>query len=312
MGKILEIILGILFVALISSPATAENAKPCQLIKLTSLDMATSPDGTFSIPAVFNETPVRLTVDTGSDASSIVNEVALEMNAKRVYMRGGVFMNNIGVNTGTYIDSFRIGMIHSEDRWGLLIVPNSLVSTTVSGLLGPDIMRDFDVEFDFLHNKFNLFKRDECPGDPVYWTHDAYAAVSFAQGAGSQIVVPASLDGQSVRVFIDTGSSISTMSLAAARKLFGLAENDPRVKFTRYERINGGAWAPQYTFPFASLSLEGVAISNPQIQLLPQNSFDLGRPGNAEVVLGMTVLRQLHMYVDYGDQTIYFTGAETQ
>ena len=76
------------------------------------------------------------------------------------------------------------------------------------------------------------------------------------------------------------------------------------------ERLNGGARTPFYTFPFKSLSFEGIAVLNPQITMIPKKAFLQSRNHDATIVLGMSVLRQLHLYVDYPGQTLYLTGAE--
>jgi hypothetical protein len=59
------------------------------------------------------------------------------------------------------------------------------------------------------------------------------------------------------------------------------------------------------------LSFNGIAVSNPQIELMPQSNFNLGREHD-NIGLGMSVLRQLHMYVAYDEGVVYLTGAEAQ
>ncbi|HEX3808186.1 MAG TPA: aspartyl protease family protein, partial [Rhizomicrobium sp.] len=157
----------------------------------------------------------------------------------------------------------------------------------------------------------NLFKRTDCKS-AVYWTHDAYASLPFAMNSDADIVLDATLDGKPVRVFLDTGSATSSMSLEAARRLFGWTDNDQRVKFVASEKINGGAWASLYRFPFSTLDFNGIVVSNPQIELIPQDSFNLGRGSDADIVLGMTSLRQLRLYVSYGNRTVYLTSAEAK
>jgi predicted aspartyl protease len=299
---------------LMCNHGAAEDAKapaPCSLVKLSSLDMLTRPSGEFAVQVAIDEQPFRLIVDTGSYFSSITNEVGFDIDARRVNVNGGSFLNNVKIDTGTTANSLSVGQISSEGGWSFLIVPNNMLPDSVAGLLGADFMRNYDVEFDFFRSKFNLFKRTDCKTG-VYWTRDSYATLSFAMNSGAEIVVNATLDGKPVRVFLDTGSSTSSMSLEAARALFGWSDNDSRVKFVANEKINGGARASLYEFPFSTLDLNGLVVSNPQIELIPRDNFSLGHGSDADVVLGMTVLRQLHLYVSYGNRTIYLTTAEAK
>jgi hypothetical protein len=100
------------------------------------------------------------------------------------------------------------------------------------------------------------------------------------------------------------------MSLDDAQDTFAIRDNDSRLKGARQENINGGAATTISTFPFSTLSFQGVTISNPQIDLIPKKNF--GGERHVDVVLGANVLRQLRMYIDYPQNKIYLTGAEAK
>lgn len=302
--------------SLVSIPSVAADestSKQCQLGRYASLDMLTQPDGQFVVPVTINDRPMQMLVDTGGYSSSISVEVAEQLGVKRNWTPyGGAFLNNVTLDEYAYLDSLQVGPLRSSDRWQVLIIPADINSQSVAGLLGPDFMANYDVEFDFFRGKFNLFRHNTCPGHAVYWTHDAYAAVPMTLDRGFHITVQALLDGKPVTIIIDTGTTNSVMSLDTARELFGWSDNDLRLKSLGSQSINGGAETPQYSFPFASLNFEGIAISNPQIILIPREHYNLGRHHDASIVLGMSVLRQLHMYVAYQEGMLYLTSAEAQ
>ena len=60
-----------------------------------------------------------------------------------------------------------------------------------------------------------------------------------------------------------------------------------------------------YRYPFKSLTFGGVAIDNPDIVLVPdaQSRF----PGGHRFVLGMNILRRLHLYIAYREKKLYVT-----
>jgi predicted aspartyl protease len=285
--------------------------RPCSLAEFTSLDMRTLPDGEFSVPVSIGGTEFPMVFDTGSLNTSITGETADRLNLERSWAYwGGHFINNVSVDQSVTVSELRIGPLRSDGGWKVLIIPDGMVPATEAGLLGPDFVYDDDVELDFFRGKFNIFKHNNCDGHVVYWTHDAYAALPISADEKRHIGVQAWLDGKAVKVVFDTGSAISTMGLEDARQLLGLADNDPRIKQTGSEGINGGDLAMLYSFPFGTLSFDGIAVTNPQITLIPKKNYMQGRNHDATIVLGMSVIRQLHLYIDYQGQMLYLTAAE--
>lgn len=81
----------------------------------------------------------------------------------------------------------------------------------------------------------------------------------------------------------------------------------------------------QYRRAFASLKVGDVTVTNPLIEILPdaaEASFWRNHTGKidrdpifglrfqaAPIILGMDILRKLHLYVAYGEKTLYVTPA---
>lgn len=310
----------VLLCALVAGTARADDAakagdatppQPCRMIEDTSVDMLTQPDGAFAISAILNGRNYELLVDTGSVNSSVNDETAFELGlSKKWTPNGGAFMNDIRIDQYSTLDSLQVGLLKAE-KWTVIIIPNNLLGPTYAGLLGPDFLANWDVEFDFYRGKLDLFEHNVCQKFAVYWSKDPFAALPIDLDQSQyHIDVHAMLDGKPVSVTFDTGSDNSIMSLDAAADLFGWATSDPRLKLVGSQNINGGKSAPLYSFPFATLDFQGIVIKNPRITLIPmKNFFDLPH-GDASIVLGMSVLRQLHMYVDYQGRTLYLTAAE--
>ncbi|HTW34591.1 MAG TPA: pepsin/retropepsin-like aspartic protease family protein [Rhizomicrobium sp.] len=295
-----------------AADAPPPPVRTCALPELASIDMRTRSDGQFSVPVEMNGHPFFLLVDTGSVHSSMTYETASELGVKLSWTPyGGAFLNNIAIDEYTTLTQFKLGPLRSDEKLQVLVIPNDIVPASTAGLLGPDIMASMDVEFDFYRGKFNLFEHNACDGHVVYWTHDPYAALPIKLDRHSfHVDVEAVLDGKPLMVTFDTGSGTSTMSLEAARELFGWDEKDPRVKYVGKQSLNGGEESAFYTFPFGTLSFDGVTVSNPQITLIPNDHFFRERNHDAVIILGMSVIRQLHMYVDYQGSMLYLTGAE--
>ncbi|HUJ47419.1 MAG TPA: aspartyl protease family protein [Rhizomicrobium sp.] len=309
--KWLQLILAGLVISGAVAARADEHAQPsCALQSMASLDTQTLPNGEIAVPATLNDTPALLAVDTGSIYSSISEEAAVEQGAHVQFSPYiGSFMNGVSTNAFTVLNSFAVGPLRSPKKWSVAIAPDQMLPASISGYLGPDVMRAYDVEFDFYHGKFNLFAHTNCAG-AVYWTHDAAAVVPMKVADDGHIVVDATLDGKPVTILLDTGSPSSVMSVEAAEKLFGIAKDDQRLKFVRSISLNGGSDTPFYSFPFSSLSFGAITVANPKIQLIPQENFDPHGRQDAQIVLGMSVLRQLHLYVAYDQKMLYLSAAE--
>ncbi len=305
---------GLTSLMFLTAPGFAQSPpQQCLLRRVASLDMQTLPSGEFTVPVGLNDRTMQLLVDTGSIYTAITSEAAEELGVRQRWTPfGGAFLNNVAINEYANLDSLTIGPVHSSSRWQVVVIPDDIVPATISGLLAYDMMANYDIDFDFFHGKYNIFVHSECSRDPVYWTQDVSAAVPITLGRDRHITVDALLDGKPVSVIFDTGSATSIMSLDAARRLFDWADNDPRVKSLGSDAINGGASTPLYSFPFATLNFSGIAVSNPQIKMIPQDHFDAGRNHDANIVLGMSVLRQLHIYVAYDAKMVYLTTAQAQ
>ncbi len=194
-------------------------------------------------------------------------------------------------------------------------------------MLSPDFLSLFDVEFDFAAKKMYLFSQDHCPGKVVHWTRDGYAELPFQYTGGPIGITPhirlrMTLDGHEVSTNVDTGAAGSTISRRSASLIFGVDETSPGVVKSQY-------WSdqfPVYRKQFASLALGGLAVQNPQVDILPdleEKAFRMAHSERSrddpiygsklegeEFTLGMNVLSKLHVYIAYKEHKIYITSVD--
>ncbi|HEY2070923.1 MAG TPA: aspartyl protease family protein [Rhizomicrobium sp.] len=310
-GIALRLAAAALLAALASDSTLAADVIPgtCGLTRLINLEMRTDPDGLIAIPAAIDDMPILLTVDTGAIHSAISARVADQLHLVRdrssvtYTLPGGVQMTQMA-----YSHSFRLGAL-SAGRLGLMVAPTEALHPDSDGMLGSDALNFYDVEIDYAGGHFALFSQTHCPGQVVYWTHQTYAKVPMHVDRNWHISVPITLDGKKIDAYIDTGAEHSTMSLAAARELFGLNEHDTSLARVEGVTINGMGSATIFHRPFAALQLEGIAVTNPDIDIIDEK--DLGKDA-PKLIVGAGVLRQLHIYLAYREQTLYATNAEAR
>jgi predicted aspartyl protease len=284
----------------------AQGAWPedCKLVRMAQLPM-TFKNSHISIPASVNGKDLALAVDTGGYASSLTKAATDNLGLVRHRMNS-VLIRDMGGKVAdeyVHVDNFRIGNLQ---RGGVdLLVMESFAG--FDGLIAPDILRNYDAEFDFGGGEFNLFKPHSCADHAVYWT-GSYATIPFNITQDGHMRVPVTLDGRDTYAIIDTGAGISALSIQSAGRLFDLDATSPDVK--KVGKLTGlsGGEAAAYAYPFKTLTMGGVTVTNPQIMLTEGRNFLSSN--DATILLGMDMLPRLHLYIAYREQKLYVTDAQ--
>ncbi len=293
-----------------AAPA-GKPAGPCRLGRLTEMELSTQVNGTVTVPVTIDGQPGQMLVDTGAVTSAIADTLAIKLRLPGQQFRGELFelMGGVKMNTVVRAKAFSLGGLPPVPA-SLVAVPYSAISRNIVGILGANIMDRYDVELDFAGGKFGLFDPDHCPGQVVYWTHQPYAAVPFKLDSNNNMEIELTLDGKTITALVDTGAERSTMTMADFEDIFGYrAKSDPRMKVVAHVSINGTETTAIYRYPFQAMTLEGIQVQNPNIEIVDGDRFD---PGAPKLVLGVETLRQLHMYIAYGESTLYLTAAEAR
>jgi Aspartyl protease len=147
----------------------------------------------------------------------------------------------------------------------------------------------------------DFYSHNHCLGQVVYWTRDEVSKISVEITRYHQINLHVRIDGKEVWASLDTGTSRSVMSLELAETLFDLSENMPKMKPLAAPGV--------FVYPFHTLTFGGVTVGNPDIVLI---SDKYSRPvlGAARVILGLGILRHLHMFIAYSESNLYVSAAD--
>ena len=162
------------------------------------------------------------------------------------------------------------------------------------GTLSPNFLRAFDVELDFANQTMTLFKPHACAGRAVYWT-PAYLSLPMRITEAGHMRIRVTLDGKELDAVPDTGSSDSIMALGDADSLFGLKPDSEGVTRTEAIASPSGGTLNSYNYGFKALSLGEITINHPNVLLYAGSN--VLRSEGAEVNLGMSELRFLHLYL---------------
>ena len=174
------------------------------------------------------------------------------------------------------------------------------------GLLGQNLFRVADVEYDLANGVIRLVRPKECKDRPLaYWAAEAnkpYSVVDIALADARQPHTKsvAYLNGTKIEVLFDTGASVSILTLAAARHA-GITPGSPGVA------AGGPSWGighrvtTSWIARFASFKLGDEEIDHAKLRF-----GDVSLLG-ADMLIGADFFLSHRIYVASSQRKLYFT-----
>jgi predicted aspartyl protease len=283
-------------VLLASGAAWAEGEK-CSLGRYATLPITIDNAGGVTVSLKVEDQVQNMLIDMGGVFSMLTDAAAARLNLRPQTLWGTSIKMLGGRTLDHYVvaHSMEIAGARVRDR-KFVLVPNDLLPPGDDGILGPDILQVFDVDFDFAGGKVGLFSQDHCEGKVVYWTHDPHAQIPFKLDESRHIKIDLQLDGQEVPAILDTGAYRSLLRLETAEYIIGNEEATLKKN--------------NYHYAFKTLTLQGVIVNNPDIVLVPDDKTKvMGSYRQPKLLLSMGILRQLHLFIAYKEHNIYVTAA---
>lgn len=300
--------------ALITLPAQAEEDCRLHIVASIPMENLVHSNG-IAIPVTIGGKQFRFLVDTGAPQSFISDTAADTLGLKR----RSFFSVNIdyrffgGERATSYVEAsdMQIGGTPVPATKLLVVREGRLKSgnENIDGLIGGNFLTLFDVDFDFSNNKINLFLPHPCAGRAVYWTADESKISKFpfvsknkAWSIGGHVFARAEVDGKAMDALVDTGATISHMDMDLAKSSFGINELSPGM-----QPLGKDVTAKtDYRYAFRRMQIGGITIDNPLMILSPKEHSQVA----FDTILGMNVLRQLHLFIAYKERMLYVTAAK--
>ncbi len=192
------------------------------------------------------------------------------------------------------------------------------------GLMTGSFFKQYDVELDFAGMKLNYLTPNACtdPHQVVFWKHKEVAIIPMTMSDG-KIEVQVAIGGHQIDAVLDTSSARTIMRRDVAENTLGLKANSPQM--LPAGDMKDGSDMQIYTASFPQITFAGgvTAFNVPALIQVNGMTHNLHKeavlgsraqfkadPRIPALTLGMDVLRQLHLYIVYGQNNIYMTAAE--
>ena len=186
----------------------------------------------------------------------------------------------------------------------------------VAGLLGENVLRLADDEFDFPHHVMRFVKATGCKGDEVaYWAAgrpiSSVRLLTRQQRSGEwsrfvrrfgKLTGYVRVNGQRVRAVFDAGAPVSILSLSAARRA-GITPTSPGVVPNGWVEGIGGTRVKTWIAPVNRVQIGSEKIEHTRI-LIGRIAADGSDHG---MLIGSDFFRAHRVYVSHSQGRLYFT-----
>lgn len=303
--------------------AKADDCAPPKLLNSLPMERVPGSDITM-VTATIDGSPEKLIVDIGTMPTQLWNSQAAKLDlpiregrdtGRFHFDFGGRFSEDIARVQKFTLGSMQTGGFHVQ-----VFTDPDAPQASYDGVLGTDMMQRYDIDLDFAHQQMNYFSPEKCSGAGVYWKPRMVAGQQMVTYTGL-VYVPVTLDGHTILGLLDTGVDRTFLNPRSASKLFGLSWGSLEAGNV----TDDGALIKADLHPFSRLTVGGLTVNNPQIAIpddimtestrefhadhaIPDR-FPLDQIIVGDIVIGMDVLKQTHLYVSFQNNRIYVSPA---
>jgi predicted aspartyl protease len=189
----------------------AASPSSCQLTPTVNVPV-TFVGGLPTITAMVAGHELRFILDTGAESSTLTPQAVAKIDAQSGFFDGyGVGIGGRSLVGTSQPGDLRLdGLLVQGEQFKVVGLFKSMPARTeIDGLLGADILANYNLAFDFPHQRFQMFLRRTCP--TAFPFKGDFADVPFRPSDYGSFSIPVTIDGHSVELLIDTGAHGTTL-----------------------------------------------------------------------------------------------------
>jgi tetratricopeptide (TPR) repeat protein/predicted aspartyl protease len=297
--------LGLVFVVLgfaaLPRPAVAAG---CTLAKFAELPVTMSGLRPL-VHAQINGADALFIADSGAFYSTLTPAAAAEFKLRLGAGPYGFTVSGVGGETETRLTTVKTFTlvnvpIHDVE---FVVAGNDLGGGAV-GLLGQNVLRIADVEYDLANGVIRLMRPKGCDKTPLaYWAKNlpfSVIDIERTTPAAPYTAGVAFLNGARIRVLFDTGAATSVLSLEAAKRA-GITPDSPDVVAAGTSFGIGRQPVQTWIAPFANFKVGDEEIRNTHLRIGATLMRDV------DMLIGADFFLSHRVYVANSQRKLYFT-----
>jgi tetratricopeptide (TPR) repeat protein/predicted aspartyl protease len=259
------------------------------------------------IHAQINGSDALFLADSGAFYSSLTTAAASQYRLTLYPAPFGFEVRGIGGGSRPSLTEVAIftlfGMPFKKVQF--LVLPNDL-GTGVAGIVGQNVFRISDVEYDLANGVIRMVRTRDCKKAMLaYWARDTEKPVSVIDIEFGTPTAPhtrgvAYVNGTKIRVLFDTGASTSYLTIAAAKRA-GVTPESPGVVDGGMGGGIGSNLRRSWIAPFASFKVGDEEVRNTRLRIGEGNLLD------EDMLVGADFFLSHRIYVSNGQHQLFFT-----
>jgi tetratricopeptide (TPR) repeat protein len=289
------------------TPSGAFAAGVCKLGQIAELPV-TMQDMKPMVAARINGVDALFVADSGAFFSMLSPASAAELKLRLRPAPFPLVIKGIGGSMQaqvTTVDHLTIAGVDFPKKWDFVVGGSEVSGAT--GILGQNILRMADVEYDLANGVIRLMKPEgSCRSTNfVYWGNDqqVYSEIDidWATPQSPHTTGVASLNGRKIHVMFDTGVALSVLTRHAAG-VAGIMPDSPGVTPAGFYRGLGQAYTQTWTAPFQSFKIGQEEIHNTRLRFIDQQDLN-----GTDMLIGADFFLSHRIYVASSQRKLYFT-----
>ena len=261
-----------------------------------------------TVHAKINGTDTLFVADSGAFYNTLSPAAAAEFKLHPAPRTAEFYIEGVGGSARASVvevDTFTIFDI-PVPRVAFIVAGHGLPAGTV-GLLGQNIFRMGDVEYDLANGLIRIMRPHDCLSTPLaYWAGAARKAFSVIDIDSATARKPhtegiAYLNGQKIRVLFDTGAHASLLTLAGAKRA-GITPASPGVMPAGFSGGLGRDPVKTWIAPVASFKIGDEEIRNTRLRFGEMDVI-----ADADMLIGADFFLSHRIYVATSQKKLYFT-----
>ena len=284
--------------------ATSVAHADCQLTRVATL--TTSPDQRPTIEVKVNGAQLSFVVDTGAEQSAVTPETVIALGLPRDRQRTTALTTIDGVqkNANVLLANLEIADQRYADR-SVAVLPLGRLSSDrpLAGMVGADLLVDFDIEIDPPGRTLNLYHSLGCQTVKPPW-EGRYQTIQTVTTERGRLLIPVEVDGHALTAMLDTGADAAVLSLAAAARL-GVTDEVLARDPTGFGNSGGHGQARFWRHRFERLKIGAETFYDP---VLAVGDFDLA---NADMLVGALYARTRRLFISYSTNTLFVQSEQS-
>ena len=281
----------------------------CNLVKVAQVPLEAR-GRLLTIPVTVNGHATIMTLDTGGQKSMIFEAAVTRLGLVRDARFNTPLIGIAGgsAHSDASIDSMSIG--DEPISVNRLSVNTFGSSPTIDGLLGLDILRDYDLDIDPPKHTLTLYRVRRCEQADPPWDEPA-TRIAATSTLTNWLKIPFEIDGIEGTAVVDTGNTTTMITPRMMRRL-GLTEaamaNDRALKI----HVPAAEDAQVRVHRFQTMRIGPVTAQNASILVLPKEPPALGDSRNfGDGSIGLDFLASRRTWFSIRTGRLYFATNPT-